>query len=314
MDVHNAFLHGDLNEEVHMKMPLGFYVGRPGPLELYVLVYVDDLIVAGNDSLPVSAFKAYSGRCFHMKDLGVLKYFLCIEVARNSEGIFLSQHKYTLDIVVEAGLLGCKPAAFPMEQYHTLAFAKGAEVSDPEQYRRLVGRLIYLAFTHPDLAYSVHILAQFMHHPRLEHGEAALRVVRYLKGRPEQGILLPSAGDVFLTSWCNSDWASCLLTRRSLTRWVVFLGGSPISWKSRKQHTISRSSAEAEYHSMDAVTSKLKWLKALLLDLGVQHSCPMTLFCDSQIQVANIFTKALGKEKFLYLLRKLSTTFLPTPA
>ncbi|GAA0148378.1 transmembrane signal receptor [Lithospermum erythrorhizon] len=161
---------------------------------------MDDLIVAGNDSSAMSAFKEYLGHCFHIRDLGVLKYFLGVEVACSSEELFLSQHKYTLDIISEAGLLGSKPAAFPMEQNHTLALARGAEVRDPERYRRLVGRLIYLAFTRPNLAYLVHILAQFMQHPRQEHWDAALRVVRYLKGRPGQGILLTSASDLSLTA------------------------------------------------------------------------------------------------------------------
>ena len=121
-----------------------------------------------------------------------------------------------------------------------------------------------------------------MHAPRVEHWDAALRVVRYLKGSPGQGILLPSNCDLRLTGWCDSDWASCPLTRRSLTGWIVFLGGSPISWKTKKQHTVSRSSAEAEYRSMASITCELKWLKGLLSCLGVDHSAPMTLFCDSK--------------------------------
>ncbi|GAA0168446.1 hypothetical protein LIER_23160 [Lithospermum erythrorhizon] len=241
------------------------------------------------------------------------------------DGIFLSQHKYTLDIISETGLLGSKPAAFPIEQNHSLALAKGAEFADPERYRRLVGQLIYLAFTRPDLAYTMHILTQFMQGSCQKYWGAALRV------------------------------ASCPLTRRSLTWWNVFLGGSLISWKTKKQKMVSCSEAEAEYHSMAALTAELKWLKMLLLDLGVLHSALMTLFCDSQsalhisqnpvlhermkdievdchyvrdaiqdgtlktthvitdVQLADIFTKALGKRKFLYLLCKLGTSFLPTP-
>ncbi|GAA0167067.1 hypothetical protein LIER_40305 [Lithospermum erythrorhizon] len=112
---------------------------------------------------------------------------------------------------------GAKPASFPMEQNHTLALAKGAEVRDPERYHYLVGRLICIAFTCPDLAYSVHILAQFMQCPRQIHWDAAVRVVCYLKGTPGQGLLLTSACDLSLTSWCDSDWASCPLTCSSLT-------------------------------------------------------------------------------------------------
>lgn len=326
-----------------------------GSVQLHVLVYVDDLIISGNDASAVENFKEYLRKCFHMKDLGVLKYFLGIEVARNSEGIFLCQRKYTLDIITEAGLLGSRPIGFPIEQNHTLALAKGPLLTDPERYRRLVGRLIYLSSTRPDLVYTVHILAQFMQHPRQDHWDAALRTVRYLKGCPGQGILLRTDCELSLTGWCDSDWATCPLTRLSLTGWIVFLGSSPISWKTKKQHRVSRSSAEAEYRSMATVTSELKWLKALLMSLDVTHSPSMRLYCDSRSalyiaqnpvfhertkhievdchyvrdairdgiistyhvstddQLADIFTKALGKRKFLSLLDKLGICNLHAP-
>ncbi|XP_048489827.1 uncharacterized mitochondrial protein AtMg00810-like [Beta vulgaris subsp. vulgaris] len=150
-----------------------------------------------------------------MKDLGALRDFLGVEVACSFEGDYLD---------------------------------------DPEKYRCLVARLIYLSFTRPDLAYAVHILSQFMHAPRVDHWDAALRIVRYLKGNPGQGILLLASFNLSLSGWCDSDWASCPLTCRSLTGWIVFLGSSPISWKPKKQHIVSRSSVEVEYRSMAAAT------------------------------------------------------------
>ncbi|XP_021739434.1 uncharacterized protein LOC110705810 [Chenopodium quinoa] len=166
-----------------MKLPPGFESSHPnkGAVQINVLVYVDDLIISGNNTAALRAFKAYLSDCFHMKDLGTLKYFLGIEVARSSSDLFLCQRKYTLDIISEAGLLGSKPVGFPMEQNHKLGLANGPLLDDPEPCRRLVGRLIYLVVTRPDLAYFVHILSQFMHAPRTGHWEAALRVVRYLK-------------------------------------------------------------------------------------------------------------------------------------
>ncbi|KAJ4795629.1 Retroelement pol polyprotein-like [Rhynchospora pubera] len=402
MDVHNAFLHGDLNEEVYMKLPPGFASSHPGKVcrlrkSLYglrqaprmwfsklaaalnaygfiqskadyslfayqnggifitVLVYVDDLVVAGNSGDAIHKFKNYLSSSFSMKDLGVLKYFLGIEFARNSTGLVLSQRKYTLDILAEYGLLGSKPAATPLEQNHNMSAVKGDCMADPEKYRRLVGKLIYLTITRPELSYSVHIFAQFMHNPLRAHYEAALRVLRYLKNNPGQGILLRADSDLKLYAYCDSDWAACPLTRRSLTGYFVLLGRSPISWKTKKQQTVSRSSAEAEYRSMAAAACELTWLRSLLNFLGVSQQEPVKLFCDSQAalyiaanpvfhertkhieidchyirdqicarlietsyvrssdQLADIFTKSLGKQQFLYLLGKLGICDLHAP-
>ena len=329
MDVHNAFLHGDLEEEVYMRFPPGFtapgadkvcrlrkslsglrqalrcwfaklaaalvqygfqqsgsdyslFTFRRDKVQLTILVYVDDLVIGGNDSDAIHAFKTYLNDCFRMKDLGKLKYFLGLEVARNSTGIFLCQRKYALDIISETGLLGAKPAGTPMEQNHHLALAKDEILPDFMPYRRLIGRLIYLTITRPELSYCVHILAQFLQEPRHSHWEAALRVVRFLKLHPGQGLLLRSNSSLHLTAYCDADWASCTLTRRSLTAYFVFLGDSPISWQTKKQHTVSRSSAEAEYRSLASTTCELKWLKGLLASLGVPHSSPMRIYCDSQ--------------------------------
>ncbi|KAJ4758369.1 Retroelement pol polyprotein-like [Rhynchospora pubera] len=402
MDVHNAFLHGDLNEEVYMRLPPGFNFSQPGKVcrlrkSLYglrqaprmwfsklsaalqsygfiqskadyslfsytkgdvfltILVYVDDLVIAGNNSEALKRFKQYLSSTFHMKDLGVLKYFLGIEIARGSEGLFLCQRKYTLDILAESGLLGAKPTTFPIEQNHKLLSATGPLLDDPERYRRIVGRLIYLTITRPELCYSVHVLAQFMQAPLQAHYDAAIRVLRYLKGNPGQGVVLRADSDLRLYAYCDSDWASCPLTRRSLTGYFVMLGQSPISWKTKKQHTVSRSSAEAEYRSMATTACELTWLKSLLQFLGVSHTQPMQLFCDSQAaihiasnpvfhertkhievdchyvrdiiraghiitshvrtteQLADIFTKALGKRQFQYLLSKLGIRDLHAP-
>ncbi|CAH9070916.1 unnamed protein product, partial [Cuscuta epithymum] len=135
-------------------------------------------------------FKKFLATVFPIKDLGTMKYFLGIEVARNSSGIFLCQRKYVLDILSETGLTGAKPVAFPMIQNHCLQRDTGAFFPDPERYRRLVGKLIYLTLTRPDICYSVHILSQFMQEPRVHHWEAVLRVLRYLKGHPGQGVFL----------------------------------------------------------------------------------------------------------------------------
>jgi len=237
MDVNNAFLHGDLHEEVYMRLPpryttnsstkvcklqkslyglrqaprqwfdklsstlcdYGFtrsyadyslFTYRKGTTFLALLVYADDIILASNDSQACKDFKEYLHSCFRIKDLRPLKYFLGIEVARGPLGLFLCQRKYALEIIDECGLLGSKPMEFPMEENHKLALDSGSTLDDPCRYRHLVGRLIYLTITRPELSYAVHILPQFMQNSKDEHLDAARCVVRYLKSTPGYGVLL----------------------------------------------------------------------------------------------------------------------------
>lgn len=230
------------------------------------------MILTGNSEQALTVFKDYLSSCFKMKDLGELKYSLGIEVARSKAGFYLSQRKYALDIISEMGLLGAKPATFPFEHNHNLALSTSALLHDPVPYRLLIGRFIYLDATLPDLAFSVHILAQFMQTPRDDHWQAALRIVRYLKGTPGQGILLSSAKKFQISGWCDSDWASCPLTHRSVTGYFVQVGQSPISWKTKKQDTVSKSSAEAECRAMSYLRDELLWIKKVLLYLGVTYA------------------------------------------
>ncbi|RVW14961.1 Retrovirus-related Pol polyprotein from transposon TNT 1-94 [Vitis vinifera] len=232
LDVNNAFLHGDLHEEIYMSPPPGLrrqgenlvchlhkslyglkqasrqwfakfstaiqaadfvqskadyslFTSRKGKSFTTLLIYVDDILITGNDVNAIVALKQFLHSHFRIKDLGDLKYFLGIEVSRSKKGISISQRKYTLEILKDGGFLGAKPVNFPMEQ-NTKLSDSGELLKDPSQYRRLVGRLIYLTITRPDITYSVHVLSRFMHAPRRPHMEAALRVLRYLKNSPGQ--------------------------------------------------------------------------------------------------------------------------------
>ena len=237
----------------------------------------------GNNLQEIEDTKSFLKDQFKLKDLGQLKYFLGIEVARSNKGIVLSQRKYALEILEDVGYLGAKPPSFPMEQNLSLSKFDGDYISDPSSYRRLVGRLIYLTITRPGLVYAVHILSQFMDKPRVPHLEAAHRVIRYVKHMPGQGIFLLTTSSIQLNAFCDVDWARCRDTQRSVTGYCIFLGKSLISWKTKKQTTVSRSSEEAEYQSMAITSCEITWLNYILQDLGIKHSHPTNLFCDNQV-------------------------------
>jgi hypothetical protein len=332
LDVNNAFLHGELDEEVYMSLPPGYaskgehrvckltkslyglkqasqqwfakfsttllqhgfnqsradyslFTRVKGDVFVALLVYVDDIIIASNDDSEVSHLIYFLNTQFKLKDLGPLKYFFGLEVARSSKGIYVCQKKYTLEIIEDTGLLASKPVTFPMESNLKLSCTYGDLLQDATSYRRVVGRLLYLTLTRPDISYSVQVLSQFMDSPRQPHMNAIVRVVRYLKSTHAQGLFYPSASSLNLKAFCDSDWAGYPDTRRSITDFCVFLGDSLVSCKSKKQVTVSRSSAKAEYRSMASTTCELIWLFSLLKDLHVLHPQPALLFCDSQVAI-----------------------------
>ena len=261
-----------------------------------ILVYVDDLVIAGNNMQGITQAKEFLSSQFHMKDMGELRYFLGIEVDRMKGGIFLSQKKYVLDLLQEYGLKNCRTLRLPMDTHLKLTSETGDTLSHPEEYQKLVGKLIYLTLTRPDIAYTVHVLSKFMHNPTTVHLQASKRVLRYLAGAPGQGILLANHSQAKLSAYCDSDWAGCPSTRRSTTGFCILLGGSPISWKSKRQSVVARSTAEAEYRSIAMTVCEVMWLKQLLKDLGVKHLGSTPLHCDNQAALA-IATNPVHHEK-----------------
>ncbi|WVY96489.1 hypothetical protein V8G54_028640 [Vigna mungo] len=324
LDVNNAFLHGDLHEEVYMKIPPGLtpanknqvcklqrslyglkQAGRQWYAKLHhfllsnnyhcsisnnslflkhdgnhstaLLIYVDDILITGNDDGEIQHITDLLHSTFRIKNLGDLTYFLGLEVARNSKGIHLSQRKYTLDLLAETGLLDSSPVPTPMvPKQSTTNTVRSLDDIDAASYRRLIGKLIYLTTTRPDITFAVNHLSQFLSAPTTAHQQATGLILRYLKGTPG-------------AAFCDSDWAACPDTRRSVTGFTVYLGNSLISWRSKKQPTVSRSSSEAEYRSLASTVCEIQWLTYLLNDLHVAHTSPALIYCDNQsaIQIAS---------------------------
>jgi Reverse transcriptase (RNA-dependent DNA polymerase) len=226
-----------------------------------VLVYVDDIIVTGNNEKEIQTVKNYLKNKFDIKDLGRFKYFLGIEIAHSKEnGLFLSQRKYILDLLKKTGKLGAKPSSTPMESNKKLYLEEGELLKDIGQYQRLVGKLIYLTVTRPDIAFAVSLVSQFMHAPRITHLEAVERILRYLKGSPGQGIWMKKNNNNMIVGYSDADWAGSY-DRKSTTGYYTFVGGNLVTWKNKKQNVVARSSAEAEYRAMASTASELIWIK-----------------------------------------------------
>lgn len=333
LDVKNAFLNGDLEEEVYMDSPPGFEekfgskvcklkkslyglkqsprawfekftqsVRKQGYLQgqtdhtlffkfspdgkiAILIVYVDDIILTGDDVVEMNRLKKNLAAEFEIKDLGTLRYFLGMEVARSKRGVVVSQRKYILDLLEETGMSGCRPSDTPMDPNVKLwEKGKGAPV-DTGRYQRLVGKLIYLSHTRPDIAYSVSVVSQFMHSPYEEHLEAVYRILRYLKATPGEGIFFKKTNQR-IEVFTDADWAGSVNDRRSTSGYCTFVWGNLVTWRSKKQSVVARSSAEAEFRAMAQGICEILWLKQILEELKKPMEYPLRLYCDNKAAIS----------------------------
>jgi Reverse transcriptase (RNA-dependent DNA polymerase) len=251
-----------------------------------LIIYVDDMIITGNDEAEMKKLEEKLSHEFEMKNLGRLKYFLEIEVMRSKEGIFLSQRKYILDLLKELGMLECKPADSPMAPNTKFEVKHDQIPENKEKYQRLVGKLIYLSHTRPDIAYAVGVASQFMHFRSKEHMDLVIRIVKYLKGSPGRGILFKSHGHLDIMGYLDADWPGSNTDRRSTSGYFTFVGGNLVTWKSKKQNVVALSSAKAEFRAMSKDICELLWLRKLLKELGYSSCKEISLFCDNKAAIA----------------------------
>lgn len=261
------------------------FLKRRGNLITCLIIYVDDMIITGDDVEEIDRLKKNLFQEFEMKDLGNLKYFLGIEVLRSEGGIFLRQKKYTLDILAETGLLDCKPVETPMLVNHGLQISEEAEPTEQGRYQRLVGKLIYLSHTRPDIAYAVGIVSQFMHRPQKDHYEVALRIVKYLKGTAGHGVVFRKNGQRGVYGYTNADWASNPVDRKSTAGYFTFVEGNLVTWRSKKQKVVALSSAEAEFRGIKSGLTEILWLRRLMGEIGLNPE-KSQLFCDNKAAIS----------------------------
>ncbi|XP_022883114.1 uncharacterized protein LOC111399852 [Olea europaea var. sylvestris] len=217
-----------------------FYRHTDGDKVAILIVYVDDIILTGDDSNEIERLKKILAKEFKIKDLGNLKYFLGMEFARSNKGIFVSQRKYILDLLGEIGLLRCKAAETPIEPNLILQPANPEEVINREQYQRLVGKLLSLSHTWPNIAFATSVVCQFMHSSGPEHFEAVYKFLRYLKGTPGKGLLFGGYGNLQVEIYTDADWAGSVIDRRSTSGYCTFVEGNLVTWRCKKQSVVAR--------------------------------------------------------------------------
>ncbi|KAM5572540.1 hypothetical protein ABKV19_012545 [Rosa sericea] len=333
LDVKNAFLHGDLKEEVYMAQPQGFvdsmhpdyvcllrkslnglkqaprawnekftsflpslgftfshsdpslFIRHTAGGMIALLLYVDDIVITGSDTAGIHEVISELSMVFDMKDLGALSYFLGLEVTKVQQGIFLSQTKYAKDLLAKTGMDAIKACSSPCLPHYQMTKDQGTPLKDPTVYRSIVGALQYLTFTRPDMAYAVNTVCQFMTNPTDIHYAAVKRILRYLQGSLHKGLFYSSSGalnnTVCVNAFCDADWAGEVIHRRSTTGFVVYLGLCPVSWQSKKQGSVSRSSTESEYRSLANTAAEISWIRHLLCDLKVKIPRAPLLKCDN---------------------------------
>ncbi|WJX66879.1 hypothetical protein P8452_51386 [Trifolium repens] len=250
-----------------------------------LIVYVDDIVLTGDDIVEMAKVKEKLAVDFEIKDLGSMRYFLGMEVARSKDGIVVSQQKYILDLLKETGMSGCRPADTPMDPNAKL-WEKGSVPVDTGRYQRLVGKLIYLSHTRPDIAFSVSVVSQFMHSPFEEHLEAVYRILRYLKANPGKRLFFKKTGERNVSIFTDADWAGSVTDRRSTSGYCTYVWGNLVTWRSKKQGVVARSSAEAEFRAMAQGICEGLWIHRVLEELKMKIELPSKLYSDSKAAIS----------------------------
>lgn len=248
---------------------------------MFVLVYVDDIVITSSAPGIIDKLIQELQSDFAIKDLGPPHFFLGVELTWQGETLYLSQQRYIIDLLKRTNMSLTKPITSPMSSTSVLSKEIGHKVEDPFLYRSKVGSLQYISLTRPDLAFFVNKVSQFMQEPCEPHWAAVKRILGYLKFSFNQGLCIRKSPSRQRVACLDSDWAGCPDDRRSTSGYSVFLGPNLLSWSSKKQPTVSRSSTEAEYIAQANVAAELVWIQSLLKELGIFLPKAPILHCDN---------------------------------
>ncbi|PKU86279.1 Retrovirus-related Pol polyprotein from transposon TNT 1-94 [Dendrobium catenatum] len=254
-------------------------------IQMYFLVYVDDIILTGNCSKAINTLLDNLKTTFTMRDLGSLSQFLGIQTVHTTYGVHLNQSRFAQSILERAGMLNCKSVSTPSSSKISVTNDSNNSFSNPTLYRQLAGCLQYLTLTRPDIAYTVNKVCQHMQNPTNAHFEGLKRLLRFVHGTIHHGLPLFHDKPV-LRSYADSDWAGDPADRKSTSGYCNFLGSSLISWSVKKQTTVARSSTEAEYRALASAAAEITWIRRLLQELNCPQEDATVLFCDNTSAIA----------------------------
>jgi hypothetical protein len=223
-------------------------------------MYVDDFLITGNNNDHISQVKKELLTGFEMTDLGLLHYYLGVEVMQRERSIFISQTKYVSELLKKFGMEDCKPAITPMEKNLKLSKFEGGGLVSSTRYQQLIGSLIYLTNTCPDLSFAVSVLSRYMQEPRESHWNATKRVLRYLQGTKYFGLEYKRNKNFRLVGYSDADFARDVDDRASTSGYLMSMGSVVVSWSCKKQATVANSTTEAEYISAWEVACEIVWL------------------------------------------------------
>ncbi|GJR71404.1 retrovirus-related pol polyprotein from transposon TNT 1-94 [Tanacetum coccineum] len=322
------------------------FIRKTGKHTLHVQIYVDDIIFASTDPKDCDRFSNEMSSKFQMSMMGQISFFLGLQISQNPRGIFINQSKYANEILKKFDLHKSDPVDTPMVERTKLDEDLSGIPVDQTQYRSMIGSLMYLTASRPDLVFAVCMCARYQSKPTKKHLEAVKRVFRYLQGTINMGLWYPKDTAMALTAYADADHAGCQDTRRSTSGSAQFLGDKLVSWSSKKQTSTSISSTEAEYIAMSGCCAQILWMRSQLSDYGFAYN-HIPLYCDNksaialccnnvqhsrskhidirhhfireqvekgvvelyfvrtEYQLADIFTKALPRERFEFILPRL---------
>ena len=251
-----------------------------------VCLYVDDLIITGSNTKLIAEFREALTTQFEMTDMGLMSYFLGLEVMQTEQGIFVSQSKYARDVLRRFKMEHCNPILTPVQERLKLEKDGAGELVNPTHYKKLVGSLRYLCSTRPDITYGVGLISKFMESPRQSHFTAAKRILKYIKGTQGDGIFYSANVPIELVGYTDSDWGGDMEDARSTSGYAFHMGSGVFSWSSKKQQVVTLSTAEAEYTAATSCATQAVWLRRMLSFLQQNPKFPTKIFCDNKASIA----------------------------